>query len=198
MAMSEHAYFRTDETSISKCTSSNFSIDSILGKQQSENTQEAPIISPTYDSSFVSPHEKMELESENGSNETDFENSSFPTKSELLVQNSFQNNNIRALVPGQPSCVSSNVYSPWFSGFRPPALIFGLQGILYNIEFHHLHSHHLTFCFLSFSSKTYWKKSEKTRIRQKTKTGIQCKTIRSTRGRVQGTQKFSIIQTFHF
>ena len=120
MAMSEHAYFRTDETSISKCTSSNFSIDSILGKQQSENTQEARITSPAYDSSF--------LESENGSNETDFENSSFPTKSELLVQNSFQNNNIRALVPGQPSCVSSNVYPPWFSGFRPPALIFGLQG----------------------------------------------------------------------
>ena len=126
MAMSEHAYFRTDETSISKCASSNFSIDSILGKQ-SENTQEAPITFPT-DSSYVSAHEKMELESENGSNETDFESSSYPTKSELLVQNSFQNNNIRALVPGQPSCVSSNVYSPWFSGFRPPALIFGLQG----------------------------------------------------------------------
>ena len=125
MAMSEHAYFRTDETSISKCASSNFSIDSILGKQQSENTQEVPITSLTYDSSFVSPHEKLELESEN---ETDFESSSYPTKSELLVQNTFQNNNIRALVPGQPSCVSSNVYSPWFSGFRPPALIFGLQG----------------------------------------------------------------------
>ena len=142
MAMSEHAYFRTDETSISKCASSNFSIDSILGKQQSGNTQEAPITFPT-DSSFLSPHEKMELESENGSNETDFENSSFPTKSELLVQNSFQNDSIRALVPGQPSCVSSNVsnvYSPWFSGFRPPALIFGLQGILDNITFHHLHS----------------------------------------------------------
>ena len=129
MAMSEHAYFRTDDTSISKCASSNFSIDSILGKQQPENTQEAPITSPAYDSSYVSAHEKMELESENESNEVDFENSSFPTKSELLVQNSFPNNNIRALVPGQPSCVSnSNVYSPWFSGFRPPALIFGLQG----------------------------------------------------------------------
>ena len=177
--MSEHAYFRTDETSISKCASSNFSIDSILGKQQSENTQEAPIISPTYDSSFVSPHEKMELESENGSNETDFENSSFPTKSELLDQNSFQNNNIRALVPGQPSCVSSNVYPPWFSGFRPPALIFGLQG---RYTLHHSFTifkfHHLTFCFLSFSTKTYGKKSKKTRIRQKTKTSIQCKTIR--------------------
>ena len=126
MAMSEHAYFRPAETSISKCASSNFTIDSILGKQ-SENREEVPTTCSTFDSLVLSSNKKLELESEIGSNETDFENSSYPTKSELLVQNHFQNNNIRSLIPGQPG-VTGNVYPPWFSGLRPPSLIFGLQG----------------------------------------------------------------------
>ena len=127
MAMSEHAYFRPEETSISKDASFKFTIDSILGKQ-SETSEEVPMTCPSYDSLLLSSNEKLELESENGSNETDFENSSYPSKSEFLVQNHFQNNNIRALIPDQ-SGVTRNVYSPWFSGFRPPSLIFGLQGI---------------------------------------------------------------------
>ena len=126
MAMSEHAYFRTAETTINKGSSSSFTIDSILGKQ-TDNSEEVPSTCPAHDSSIVSPQENYELESENGSNEPEFENPSFPTKSEFFVQNSFQNTNIRALVPSQ-NCVSGNVYSPWFSGFRPPSLIFGLQG----------------------------------------------------------------------
>ena len=126
MAMSEHAYFRTDETTINKFSSSSFTIESILGKQ-TDNREEIPPACVAHDSPIVSSHEKYELESENGSNEPEFENPTYPTKSELFAQNSFQNSNIRALVPGQ-NCVSGNVYSPWFSGFRPPSLIFGLQG----------------------------------------------------------------------
>ena len=126
MAMAEHAYFRPADTNISKSSSSSFSIDSILGKQ-SESIEEIQTTDPTHESSIVSPHERFEIESENGSTEAEFENPCPLPKLDLFPPNSFQNNNIRALVPSQ-NCVSGSVYSPWFSGFRPPSLIFGLQG----------------------------------------------------------------------
>ena len=64
MAMSEHAYFRTDETTINKFSSSSFTIERILGKQ-TDNCEEVPPACVAHDSPIVSSHEKYELESEN-------------------------------------------------------------------------------------------------------------------------------------
>ena len=113
MAMSEHAYFRTVDTSISKCSSSNFSIDSILGKDcEAVHLNDSLVVFP----------EKMELESENGSIRAEVNHYSQPTEAQMLIPNS-----LRALIPGQ-NCVTNNIYSPWFPGLKPPPLMFGLQG----------------------------------------------------------------------